>query len=201
MDLTPVDVATLPPFTNNQPRCPECGARYPIRVHFDRGCNRVVGGRSLPPHLSEGTRVAGAVQRGLRACSLGLGSDASRQCVDVPTAALHQSDHRQEYGYSAPHRTQVSVIVHAVPPEPGTGQSSSTPFDPHPSPCIPSACFPQMDGAGHKDVFDLQPTHVCPICAASKHVSPAAHGLTLHASAHAPSGVQRPGRLPQSAST
>jgi hypothetical protein len=44
MDATPVDVATLPPFTNMRARCPECGARSAIRVHFDRGCPMAVGG-------------------------------------------------------------------------------------------------------------------------------------------------------------
>jgi hypothetical protein len=44
MDTIPVDVATLPPFTNMRARCPECGAGAPVRVHFDRGCHRAVGG-------------------------------------------------------------------------------------------------------------------------------------------------------------
>jgi hypothetical protein len=39
----PVDVSTLLPFTNMRARCPECGARYPIRVHFDRGCRLATG--------------------------------------------------------------------------------------------------------------------------------------------------------------
>src|SRR5712691_7313104 len=38
----PVDVATLPPFSN-QRGCPRCGARYEIRVHFDRDCAEVRG--------------------------------------------------------------------------------------------------------------------------------------------------------------
>jgi hypothetical protein len=40
----PVHVSTLPSFTNQRARCPECGARYPIRVHFDRGCRMAVDG-------------------------------------------------------------------------------------------------------------------------------------------------------------
>jgi len=38
----PVDVATLPPFSN-QRGCPRCGARYEIRVNFDRDCALVRG--------------------------------------------------------------------------------------------------------------------------------------------------------------
>ena len=38
--VTPVDAATLPPFSNHRAVC----ARWEIRVHFDRGCNRVQGG-------------------------------------------------------------------------------------------------------------------------------------------------------------
>src|SRR5687767_8812156 len=66
-------------------------------------------------------------------------------------------------------RTHTSVIVHAVPPGPGIGQSVSRPFEPQPSPCSPSACFPQIDGAGQSEVLYLHPTHVRPICAALKH--------------------------------
>jgi hypothetical protein len=43
MPAAPVDVATLPPFSNHS-RCAQCGAGYEIRVHFDRGCREVVGG-------------------------------------------------------------------------------------------------------------------------------------------------------------
>jgi len=43
MPAQPVDVSTLPP-SNMRARCPRCGARYEIRVHFDRGCAGVVGG-------------------------------------------------------------------------------------------------------------------------------------------------------------
>ena len=42
MPPDPVDVATLPPFSN-QGGCPQCGARYEIRVHFDRHCAPVLG--------------------------------------------------------------------------------------------------------------------------------------------------------------
>ncbi len=43
MELPPVDVTSLPPFSNAS-RCAQCGCRYPIRVHFDRGCRRVRAG-------------------------------------------------------------------------------------------------------------------------------------------------------------
>jgi len=39
-----VDVATLPPFSNHRAVCARCGARYEIRVHFDRGCELARGG-------------------------------------------------------------------------------------------------------------------------------------------------------------
>ena len=47
----PVDVATLPKFSNSS-QCAKCGRRRPIRVHYDpgpgvRGCRHVVGG----PHF------------------------------------------------------------------------------------------------------------------------------------------------------
>ncbi len=42
MQAEPQDVATLPPFSN-QRGCPQCGARYEIRVHFNRDCARVRG--------------------------------------------------------------------------------------------------------------------------------------------------------------
>jgi len=42
MQPEPVAVATLPPFSN-QRGCPRCGARYAIRVHFDRDCAEVRG--------------------------------------------------------------------------------------------------------------------------------------------------------------
>jgi hypothetical protein len=42
MSEVPIDAATLPPFSK-QTGCPRCGARYEIRVHFDRGCAHVVG--------------------------------------------------------------------------------------------------------------------------------------------------------------
>ncbi len=42
MPAKAVDVATLPPFSN-QRGCPRCGARYEIRVHFDRDCAAVRG--------------------------------------------------------------------------------------------------------------------------------------------------------------
>ena len=41
---TPVDVAPLPPFSNHRAVCARCGARFGVRVHFDRGCDRVSGG-------------------------------------------------------------------------------------------------------------------------------------------------------------
>jgi len=44
MPAAPVDVTTLPPFSNHRARCPRCGGGAPIRVHFDRGCALVVGG-------------------------------------------------------------------------------------------------------------------------------------------------------------
>jgi len=44
MEARPVHVSTLPPFTNMRARCVKCGARYEIRVHFDRGCREVIGG-------------------------------------------------------------------------------------------------------------------------------------------------------------
>jgi hypothetical protein len=37
MTTQPVEVETLPPFSN-QSRCALCGRGYCIRVHFDRGC-------------------------------------------------------------------------------------------------------------------------------------------------------------------
>ena len=42
MQAEPVAVAVLPPFSN-QHGCPRCGARYEIRVHFDRDCALVRG--------------------------------------------------------------------------------------------------------------------------------------------------------------
>ena len=42
MQAEPVAVAILPPFSN-QRACPWCGARYEIRVHFDRDCAEVRG--------------------------------------------------------------------------------------------------------------------------------------------------------------
>jgi len=52
MEPTPIAVELLPAFTNDRARCPECGARRPIRVHYDpgsavRGCSKVIGG----PHF------------------------------------------------------------------------------------------------------------------------------------------------------
>ena len=44
MEPSPVHVSTLPPFSNDRARCNRCGARYRIRVHFDRGCWAAVGG-------------------------------------------------------------------------------------------------------------------------------------------------------------
>ena len=38
----PSSVAALPPFSN-QRGCLRCGARYEIRVHFDRDCAEVRG--------------------------------------------------------------------------------------------------------------------------------------------------------------
>ena len=43
MPTTPVQVEVLPPFSNAS-RCANCGVRYPIRVHFDRGCSEVIAG-------------------------------------------------------------------------------------------------------------------------------------------------------------
>ena len=43
MQTTPVQVDTLPPFSNAS-RCAKCGRGYEIRVHFDRGCAEVYGG-------------------------------------------------------------------------------------------------------------------------------------------------------------
>ncbi len=40
----PVHVSTLPPFSNERARCPRCGSRREIRVHFDRDCAEVAGG-------------------------------------------------------------------------------------------------------------------------------------------------------------
>ncbi len=42
MQAEPLDVAMLPPFSN-QRGCPQCGAQYEIRVHFDRDCAEVRG--------------------------------------------------------------------------------------------------------------------------------------------------------------
>src|SRR3989442_13950495 len=42
MPADPVDVASLPPFSN-QRGCPRCGARCEIRVQFDRDCAEVRG--------------------------------------------------------------------------------------------------------------------------------------------------------------
>jgi hypothetical protein len=44
MDALPVDVESLPPFSNMRARCARCGARYEIRVHYDRGCAEMRGG-------------------------------------------------------------------------------------------------------------------------------------------------------------
>jgi hypothetical protein len=44
MQTEPIHVSTLPLFTNMRARCAKCGARYEIRVHFDRGCREVAGG-------------------------------------------------------------------------------------------------------------------------------------------------------------
>jgi hypothetical protein len=44
MEIEPVDVSTLPPFSNMRARCAACGAGREIRVHFDRGCRFVTGG-------------------------------------------------------------------------------------------------------------------------------------------------------------
>jgi hypothetical protein len=44
MPTLPVHVSTLPLFTNARARCGKCGARYEIRVHYDRGCAEVTGG-------------------------------------------------------------------------------------------------------------------------------------------------------------
>src|SRR4029453_7805568 len=46
----PVEVATLPRFSNTSP-CAKCGRRRPIRVPYDpgvRGCRPVVGGPHFP---------------------------------------------------------------------------------------------------------------------------------------------------------
>jgi hypothetical protein len=44
LEADAVDVATLPPFSN-QRGCPQFGARHEIRVHFDRDCALVRGER------------------------------------------------------------------------------------------------------------------------------------------------------------
>jgi hypothetical protein len=44
MSIAPIDAATLPPFSNHRAICSQCGARWEIRVHFDRGCEIVRGG-------------------------------------------------------------------------------------------------------------------------------------------------------------
>ena len=44
MHPQPLHVSMLPPFSNHRARCAKCGARYKIRVHFDRGCGEVYGG-------------------------------------------------------------------------------------------------------------------------------------------------------------
>jgi hypothetical protein len=41
---TPVDVSMLPAFSNHRAVCARCGARFEIRVHFDRGCELANGG-------------------------------------------------------------------------------------------------------------------------------------------------------------
>lgn|GEM_PF-5620658 len=41
---SPIDVATLPPFSNQRAVCSKCGGRREIRVHYDRGCNLTQGG-------------------------------------------------------------------------------------------------------------------------------------------------------------
>ena len=58
-----VDAATLPPFTN-QRGCARCGARYEIRVHFDRDCELVRG-----DHFH---RVCSCGHRWLERCSEGV---------------------------------------------------------------------------------------------------------------------------------
>jgi hypothetical protein len=42
MERMQIDAAALPPFSQ-QRGCPHCGARYEIRVHFDRGCTLARG--------------------------------------------------------------------------------------------------------------------------------------------------------------
>jgi hypothetical protein len=48
MDTIAVDAAMLPPFSNMRARCSACGARYEIRVHFDRDCALVKGEHFQP---------------------------------------------------------------------------------------------------------------------------------------------------------
>lgn len=43
MHPTPVDAASLPPFSNMRARCSRCGAGYEIRVNYDKDCAAVNG--------------------------------------------------------------------------------------------------------------------------------------------------------------
>jgi hypothetical protein len=43
MTTAPAREADLPPFSNQSGRCPRCGGRGPIRVHFDRDCAQAQG--------------------------------------------------------------------------------------------------------------------------------------------------------------
>ena len=61
--MTERQTATLPPFSN-QRGCPHCGARYEIRVHFDRDCELVRG-----DHFH---RVCSCGHRWLERCSEGV---------------------------------------------------------------------------------------------------------------------------------
>jgi len=42
-EVVPVPAATLPPFTNVPTRCPRCGRRWEVRIHFDRDCTEAHG--------------------------------------------------------------------------------------------------------------------------------------------------------------
>jgi hypothetical protein len=75
-----VDVTTLPAFSNHRAQCSECGARYPIRVHFDRGCRTAVGGDHFHRICPKGHEWLGAMLRD-RGGSLWVVSESIRKAT------------------------------------------------------------------------------------------------------------------------
>ena len=54
------NVASLPPFSNQRARCPACGGRFEIRVHFDVAVDAAAGPLRADP------RATGPARRGRR---------------------------------------------------------------------------------------------------------------------------------------